>query len=126
MAKTLDQILDQVFDSRDIIARRDELENEMNTESENAFDNEDDAEEYRMLTEFIEEAEGYSEDFAYGTTFIRDDYFEEYAEELADEMGVIDRDAEWPLNHIDWEAAADQLREDYTEIEINGNSYWYR
>jgi antirestriction protein len=41
---------------------------------------------------------------------------EEFAEELADELGLIDSGAAWPLSYIDWERAArDLMMGDYSE-----------
>lgn len=62
----------------------------------------------------------------YEPTLIRDSYFTTYAEELADDIGAIDRDARWPLNHIDWEAAASELQMDYTSVTLDGIDYWIR
>ena len=63
------------------------------------------------LRALIEEAEQYSDDTARdGFTLIRDTYFEDYAEELADDLGLINRDASWPNSCIDWERAARELR----------------
>jgi len=53
-------------------------------------------------------------------------YFQDYAQELAEDIGSINKDAAWPNNHIDWEAAADELLTDYTEVEIGGITYYYR
>lgn len=39
---------------------------------------------------------------------------------------AIDRNASWPANHIDWEAAANELEQDYTEVDFNGEVYLYR
>lgn len=50
--------------------------------------------------------------------------FEEYARETAQGMhGNVD---DWPFNCIDWERAADQLREDYKSTEFNGRTYLIR
>lgn len=57
---------------------------------------------------------------------ILDTYFTEYAEQLADAIGAIDRNAGWPVCHIDWEAAADALKVDYTEVEFGGYTYFWR
>lgn len=62
----------------------------------------------------------------YPITLIRDDYFEDYARELAEDIGANDRNAPWPCQYIDWEAAADQLKGDYSMVEFEGDSYWYR
>ena len=62
----------------------------------------------------------------YPLTLIRESYFTEYAEELAKDIGAISRDLEWPLDHINWEAAADELRIDYTEVDFDGVTYLTR
>jgi hypothetical protein len=61
-----------------------------------------------------------------GLFFIDEDYFEDYAKEFAYDIGAIDSDTVWPCTHIDWEAAADELRMDYTEVEYDGNNYLVR
>lgn len=58
--------------------------------------------------------------------FVREDCFAEYAEELAEDIGAIDRQTGWPLNCIDWDKAADELRSDYSEVEWDGHTYLYR
>lgn len=126
MAKFLDEILDTTFDSRDIIERIDELENDnTNDDGEIVIADEEEAEEYLVLKSIQEEADGYS-DFEFGVQFIRDDYFEDYAQQFAEDIGAIPQDAEWPASYIDWEAAASALQMDYTSIEIQGETYWYR
>jgi hypothetical protein len=63
------------------------------------------------------------EDWESGVTLINDDYFQEYAEELAYDIGAIDRDAGWPLGCIDWEQAAEELQMDYMSIEFASQYY---
>lgn len=62
----------------------------------------------------------------YPVTLIRESDFEDYARELAEDIGAIKKDMEWPCNFIDWEAAANALRIDYSDIEIDGTAYVYR
>lgn len=62
----------------------------------------------------------------YEPTLIADDEFEEYAQELAEELDLIPRDAQWPASCIDWEKAADELRQDYTSITYDGDDYYMR
>ena len=59
-------------------------------------------------------------------TLIAADYFETYAEQLAEELDLIPSDAAWPVRHIDWEAAATELLTDYNEVEIEGHAYYIR
>jgi len=39
---------------------------------------------------------------------------------------MLPRDQRWPLNHIDWEAAAEELRQDYTTFTCDGMTYLAR
>ena len=85
----------------------------------------DNGEELATLKALADEA-GSSPDWTYGETLIRDSYFEEYAEQLADDIGAIDRNANWPVNCIDWEQAADALKQDYFSVDFDGVDYWVR
>jgi hypothetical protein len=90
------------------------------------LDTEDDERRF-AIRELFEELRGYAgDDPEDGVFLIREDTFEEYAEELADDIGAIDRQASWPLCHIDWKAAAEHLKQDYTEVEFEGATYLYR
>lgn len=60
----------------------------------------------------------------YDVTVIPDNMFKEYAMQLADDLGLVP-DA-WPASCIDWDQAADELTVDYTVVEVNGASYWFR
>jgi hypothetical protein len=122
---------EDIIDSRDVEERITELDDQRSEfdpsgTCERAVLDEDEADELTALLKLREEAEGYSEDWKYGATLIRDSYFRAYAEELADEIGAINSDQTWPLNHIDWEAAADALKEDYTAVDFDGVEYWVR
>lgn len=105
-----------IIDSRDIIARIEYLAD---------FDDEEGNAERVALEALVEQGEDLA-DWQYGETLIRDSYFAEHAEELADDIGAIDKNASWPLTHIDWEAAAEELKQDYTSIEFDGVTYWAR
>lgn len=133
---------EDILDSRDIIARFDELQTDILIafEEKNSEDAEldwekidpfewldgDEADEYNNLKSLIEEASAYAGDWKDGATLVRDTYFEDYAEELADDIGAIDSNASWPLNHINWKAAANDLKMDYTEVDFDGVAYWVR
>ncbi len=147
---------DDIIDSRDIIARVEELRDEradlaqaadelqMEFDQSNAAHisrlnaelaaarcalaewDEANAEELRTLEALQADAEGYSPDWRYGATLIRYSYFKEYAQDLADDIGAINADATWPCNCIDWDEAARQLKQDYTEVEFDGVTYYVR
>lgn len=84
----------------------------------------DDIRERAELRKLRAETEG--EGWEYGIVFVRDNYFEDYARELAEDVGAVDRNLGWPACHIDWEAAAESLKMDYSEVEIDGATYYYR
>ena len=108
-----------MIDSRDVIARIEHLE---------GLDERDESEtdELKALLALQEEAEGYAPDWKYGAQLIRESCFTEYAQELAEDCGMIPKDNAWPCTCIDWEKAAGELRMDYTAVEFDGVTYLVR
>lgn len=146
---------DDVIDSRDVIARIEELEArieelaDMEAADDGASNGAPDADydlgalwakdreeleaerdeakaELKALKALAEQASGYAADWQYGEALIRDSYFKEYAQELAEDIGAIDRNATWPNTCIDWDQAARELQMDYTSVEFDGVTYWIR
>jgi len=144
---------DNIIDSRDVITRVDELESELQDTHEEAVkewddddadvrgpqpspdfdtwlearaDEDDDARELLALRALAAEGEDYAPDWRHGEALIRDDYFTTYAQQFADDIGAINREATWPLCHIDWDAAAESLKQNYSAIDYDGVSYWVR
>lgn len=124
---------DDIIDSRDVIAELEHLRETFEDlqVDENGFD--DAANDYSeelaklaILEALNAEGEGFS-DWEYGATMVRDSYFQNYAESLAEETGMYDINVqEWPLNCIDWEKAAEELQTDYSCISFDGVEYWIR
>lgn len=122
-----------VIDSRDLMAfieeKNGELEGvELNDDHIYMLNGEDmnaEYEELEKLLAFAEEWKPCSGDYQYGSTAIRDSYFEDYARELHEEINGSKTDM-WPYNCIDWERAANMLQMDYTSIEFDGVTYWVR
>jgi hypothetical protein len=119
-----------ILDSRDVIKRIAELESDRDSfEPEDgetwpeAFPEE--AAELEALEALAKEGEG-SADWNHGETLSRDSYFEDYARELADDIGAIKSDAGWPNSFIDWKAAAEALQVDYFNVDFDGVTYWIR
>lgn len=108
-----------IIDSRDIIERIDRLERDEDRD-------EDEDAELEALHALAEQGADYCDDWQYGEVLIHDAYFVTYAQDFADDIGAINRDAAWPLSHIDWDAAADDLRQDYTALDFDGATYWAR
>ena len=123
-----------IVDSRDLIelldeynARRDELVDEGRTEAEidDVLTDEFDEAEVDFAKAALDEC-GDADDWTHGLTLISDSHFVDYAQQLAEDIGALDRDAQWPLYHIDWEAAAESLQMDYTSVILDGVAFWYR
>lgn len=122
---------DDVIDSRDIIERIKHLEErESITEAGEAVHSddtltEDERAELDALRKLESEANG-SPDWKYGEALIRDSYFTEYAQQLAEDCDMVPRDLKWPCNCIDWEKAASELQYDYYTVDFDGVTYWIR
>ncbi len=112
------------IDSRDLIARLEELERNAGVEDDDILDD-DEREELAALRDICERGSAFS-DWPYGEALIRESYFKEYAQDYAADIGAIAPDAQWPLSYIDWDAAADALKMDYSTIEIEGTTYYGR
>ena len=132
-----------IIDSRDIQEKIDEFTGEFesllddieNAEGEEAIQEAEDnlegwldenEDEYVSLMAFKEECEQYTSEWKYGAEIIHEDYFLKYAEDLAYDTGAVNRKATWPISHIDWKAAAEELQCDYAFVTFNGNGYWVR
>lgn len=124
--------MDDVFDSRDVVERINEIALEYGPREGDSIDTlhledatDEEREEFDTLVSFRDSIHDVS-GFDFGITFISDGYFRTYAQDLAEDIGAIDRDATWPLNRIDWDAAADDLLIDYSQVEFYGATYYYR
>lgn len=116
-----------VIDVRDIIERVEELENEVADTEAQEWANRD---EYAELTAILEELCGYGGDEQwrgdwYPVTLIAESYFTEYCQELVSDIGDMPRNIPDYIE-IDWEATARNLKVDYSEVEVNGFTYFYR
>lgn len=75
------------------------------------------------IAALVEEIERYSGDRAEdGIALIPDDEFEDYARELAEDLGLVTARG-WPSTCIDWVWVADDLKVDYTSVTFRGVVY---
>lgn len=56
---------------------------------------------------------------------IHEDYFKTYAQELVQDIGDLPNGIPSYIE-IDWEATADNIRQDYTSVEFDGVTYYVR
>ncbi|KVO83331.1 hypothetical protein WL21_09875 [Burkholderia ubonensis] len=128
---------DDIIDVRDITDRVEKLREARDDWAECSGDDEkwaethpDAAAELESLESLLDDIRGYGGDHQwegswYPLTLIRDEHFTEYAMELLADIGDIPRNIPHYIV-IDEEATAENIRADYSEIEFDGATYWYR
>lgn len=114
------------IDSRDVIERIDDL---LNADDEHPL-RPDDAQELDNLQKLVEDA-GHAPDWRYGETLIAESYFTDYIQELIHSCYELPEDLDsgrWPWNHMkfDYEAAAAEAKQDYTEVTYAGRTFYIR
>lgn len=135
-----------VLDLRDLAERAEELETLFADPEEET--GEEERQEYNDLLSLARDLVGTFEGPVsetlreYGEnepTMIHEGYWVTYAEELANDLGMLDVTTgdhphmygpsrrkvadEWPFRHIDWQAAAEELAQDYDTVTYAGETY---
>lgn len=115
--------LESIMDSREIQKRIDELESELDDKNELTDEDRDELETLNLLKD-----SAISYGWEYGITFIHEDYFTEYTQELIEECCFVDGVDwnRWPYCCLDYEEAADELKNDYDAVEIDGVTMYWR
>ena len=139
---------DEYIDPRDVESEADEFESDIEIlkeeieELEDYLECEEDADErveiegklekkLADLAVLEEEASDILElrdacnDYAGGDSLINEDYFPQYVEELAKDCGDISENS-WLYCYIDWDAAAEDCKIDYTTITFQGQDFYVR
>lgn len=80
-------------------------------------------EELEPIQKLWDQIEGFEDE-----TLIREDEFTDYAEEMARDVCGLTSDQmnSWPLTSINWDDAADDLKQDYEEVDFDGITYLIR
>lgn len=129
----------EVIDTRDIVELITEVEDkiaELESDIESIGGDEEtklehlesELESYQSDLEILENIKDeVGSEFEYGETLIRDNYFTYYQKEMLIDCGMLPKDLpSFIENNIDWDAVADDLKVDYSEIDIEGETYWFR
>lgn len=128
---------EEIIDVRDIIDRVEELEAEMADLGEAEADNQTVSDAYHDahcerldLIAILDDLKGYGGDEQwrgdwYPVTLIRESYFTDYCQELCEDIGAVPRDLPDYIA-IDWDVTARNLMVDYSTVEIDGVTYFYR
>ena len=68
-----------------------------------------------------------SSEWEYGLQLIEEDDFQDYCEELVNDIGDLPKELpSYIANNIDWEGVAEDLSVDYSEVEFRGINYLFR
>ena len=128
--KTSLNLDDNIIAIEDIIERIEELE------AEQPLKNDDDLAELDKLKAIMEELKGNGGDWEwdgdwYPQMLISEDYFTDYIKELIDDCYEMPKEmnsGSWPYRHItiDYDAAAEEAKHDYSSLDIGGTEFFYR
>ena len=114
------------LDSRDIQEEIDIIKGLKNEIQECEFEYKRYSEELAELEALKEEIESNSDEgFEYGIQLIHEDYIDDYLDELLEDCGYLPKDLPSWIK-IDWQATYNNMKEGYTEIELNGNTFYVR
>ncbi|MGH9972150.1 MAG: hypothetical protein ACREBG_30770 [Pyrinomonadaceae bacterium] len=114
---------EDMIDTRNVLERIEELVSSV----EDLNIDEDEISELGSLGSLLLNVQDVSgEDVEDCASLIRDTYFKTYAQELAEDIGAINKYATWPNNCIDWEQATRDLQMDYSSVDYGGVEYWVR
>ena len=136
---------DDMLDVRDLIERFEELETTKEEMLEDVpaseygnienplwmkWEDSDEFEELKKLEDILDELKGNGGDEQwkgdwYPVTLVNFNYFTEYTKELLEECGYIPKDFPWWIE-VDWDKTADNCKADYTTIDIDEETYYYR
>lgn len=138
------------MDSRDLIEQRDELKESVHASFVEQFPHyEEMTPDFDSILFEEEEIESWKEDWqdeldsikeiddlenevsssewSHGISFVHEDEFEDYCEDMVIDCGYLPKDLPWWIkNHIDWSGVADEMRADYKEVKFERQTFYYR
>ena len=114
--------------SKDLIEELNDLHDLQSELTESETLNDEDYQRMKALETLVSDCEGYVSDWAYGVELIHEDNFQDHIEEIIDECYELPKSSAWPYRHLtlDLEAAADEARQDYIEVDLDGETYLVR
>ena len=114
--------------SKDLLSELETLHDLQSELTESETLSNEDYERMKTLEALVSECEGYVPDWHYGVELIHEDNFVEHIEQLIDDCYELPKSSEWPYRHLtlDVEGAADEARQDYTEVALDGETYLVR
>lgn len=112
------------IDSRHVIELIEDLEQEVTDDTITR----DDMRDLDTLRALASKGEDYAEDWEYGASLIRFDYFTTYIKDFVSETSgeALENMPEFLRDAIDWEVVAESMMDDYTEFDYEGVTYYTR
>ena len=123
-----EDVPDDIWNEYDDLERALEVCLDEVTDAETAI-SEFDKDELETFRSVVEEGESITSEWSYGEQLIHENFFEEYAEELFRDTSCLPREVDlnsWPFSSIDWKRASEELAQDYSTIEVEGETYYVR
>ena len=112
------------YEQNDIDNKLEEIAEKENEVKECEFEYNSYSEELTELESLREEiSDNSTEGFEYGIQLIHEDDIDNYLHELLIDCGYLPKDLPSCIE-IDWQATYDNLKDDYSEIELNGNMFY--
>ena len=123
---TLDNEISELSEEIDDLDENDpDDKNEIDLKLDDIEDKREQIEELQEELSMLLDVESEVPEFRHGETLIHENYWVEYVQDLCEDCGYISRDfPHWIA--IDWDATADNVAADYSTIELDGNTYYFR
>ena len=136
LAKRLEELQDECQELLDAIEEAEqecENINDVSVDNSELEENVTDAKEslrgwdndYLEEMQELESLENEISEWSDGNTLIPEEDFVDYCQELCEDIGDVSRDLPGYIV-IDWDATADNIKADYSEVEYQGNTYLVR
>ncbi len=110
----------------DIDSKLEEIADKENEIQDCEFEYNRYSEELAELESLKEEIESNSDEgFEYGIQLIHESDIDDYLNEMLIDCGYLPKDLPYWIK-IDWQATYDNMKEDYNEVELNGNTFYVR
>ena len=114
------------YNEIDIDSKLEEIADKENEIQECEFEYNSYSKEFAELESLKEEIESNSDEgFEYGIQLIHENYIDDYLDGMLEGCDYIPKEMPSWIE-INWRATYDNMKEDYNEIELNGNTFYVR
>ena len=132
----LDNLESDLYDvesSEDYDGKQNDIDDKLEEISSKELEIQECEVEYNRYSDELEELEALKEEisnnseegFEYGIQLIHENDIDDYLHEMLIDCGYIPKDLPSWIE-IDWQATYDNMKQDYSELELNGNTFYVR